>query len=93
MTVVKTILMLIKRQNNHNIDLVDYLIMVFFLSVLGVMTTLMEFTVLETRNTIVKMEEMWTSHVYLGFHRSLEGFLNELKNDIMTPLRVNSLLV
>jgi hypothetical protein len=56
--------------------------MVFFLSVLGVMTTL-EFTVLETRNPIVKMEEIWTSHVYLGFHQSLEGFLNELKNDII----------
>jgi hypothetical protein len=32
--------------------------------------TLTEFTVLETRNTIVKMEEMGTGHIYLGFHLS-----------------------
>ena len=79
MTVVKTILMLIKRQNNHNIDLDHYLIMVFFLSVLGVMTTLMEFTVLETRNTIVKNGRnvdqsclSWISPKFRGFSQRIE---------------------
>jgi hypothetical protein len=51
--------MLIKRQNSNSI-----------LRVLGVTRTLMEFKLCWKGEIIVKMKEMGTSHVYLGFRRS-----------------------
>jgi hypothetical protein len=68
MIVVKTILMLIKRQNSHNIELAHCV------SVLGVTTTLTEFIVLETRNTIGKMEERGPVMFILDFTEVIRGF-------------------